>query len=622
MCGVCGIVSARQAVSAAEVTAMRDTMVHRGPDDAGLYLEPGVGLGHRRLSIIDLSPGGHQPMANGDGSLVVVFNGEIYNYRELRHELAGRGHTFASQSDTEVILHAYEEWGLEALSRFVGMFAFGLLDRPRRQLLLARDHVGIKPLYYWQGAGELLFASEVRALLARRHDLRRPDYAAVFDFLTLSRFDHDETTFFAGVRQVRAGHYMTVSLDRAEAGEQVPYWRPEPEACAARYDYGDAVGQFTRLLEESVGLQLRSDVPVGVFLSGGLDSSGLVALAAGRYPGRLRTFSVAYPGTEHDESAYIEAVLAQQPVEHRRTTPPPGKFAADLRRFVRAQEIPTNGPGPFSEWCVAELARGEVTVLLSGQGPDEMLGGYHRYFEPYLRSRWLDRGEGGRLAHWRAVGREARAIAGFTGRPLALLLGAALVPSTDWFRRQAHRRLRQRLLTSELRRHGAGVTVESPMSWPGRTPLDRALSESLTGWGIARLLHYADRNTMAFSLEARVPYLDHRLVEFCLGLPYGMKIRGTSTKWILREALRHRVPDCVVERRDKKGFPTPVSAWLRESRTVVEELLSPAAVRRRGLLREVAVRRLVTAHMSGTRDCGWLLWQLVNLEVWFQEFVD
>jgi asparagine synthase (glutamine-hydrolysing) len=601
---------------------MMDELVHRGPDDSGHFETEGVALGHRRLSIIDLSTAGRQPMANEDGTCIVVFNGEIYNFKELRPQLEGRGHRFRSHTDTEVILHAYEEWGLDCLSKFVGMFAFALYDSRQAKLLLARDHLGVKPLYFYRDAGRLLFASEMKAIQRVCPQSKSPNYAAIYDFVTLSRFDHDETTSFAGIQQVRPGHFLQLELGRESEAEQVRYWTCTPEEAADTNDYSNPTETFRRMFDESVALQLRSDVPVGVFLSGGLDSSAILTTAGGLTREKLQTFSVWHAGPEYDEQHYAEAVLSQCDVECYDTRPNSDKLATDMRAFIRAQEVPTNGPGPFSEWCVSELARGRVKVLLSGQGPDEMLGGYHHHFEPYVRSRYEEIVSTRAWSQLSEFYREIVQISRCAGRSVLYYLAAAGMSRAYVYKKRARRAVNDRLLLPELRQYGKEVLVESEEELAGATPLDRALGQTLMGWGIARLLHYADRNTMNFSLEARVPFLDHRLVEYCMGLPYRMKIRGHVTKHILRESMQERVPATILERTDKKGYPTPIGAWLRQQEPFVRQVMDPATLTRRRVLEPKVVQRLIDRHMTGRVDNGWTLWQLLNLELWLQEFVD
>ena len=623
MCGICGVVStASQPLEAEVLEPMMDELVHRGPDDSGRYVDERLGFGHRRLSIIDLSSAGRQPMTNEDGTCVLVFNGEIYNFKELRAQLEPRGHRFRSRTDTEVILHAYEEWGLDCLSEFVGMFAFALYDSKTATLVMARDHLGIKPLYYYRDRERLLFASEMKAILRVCPESRGPNFAAIYDFVTLSRFDHDETTSFEHILQVRPGHFIQFDLAAARASAQERYWNCTPEEASETNDYRDPTDTFRQMFDESVSLQLRSDVPVGVFLSGGLDSSTILATAHGMTPARLQTFSVWHAGPEFDEQEYAEAVLADFDADRHETRPGPDKLVEDIRAFIRAQEVPTNGPGPFSEWCVAELARGHVKVLLSGQGPDEMLGGYHHHFDPYLRSRYEEILSAREWSLWREFAGEIRQISRNAGRSALYYLAVAGLSRAFELKKRARRAVNHKLIAPELRQYGKELAIEPPQEPPGATPLDRTLGEALTGWGIARLLHYADRNTMNFSLEARVPFLDHRLVEYCMGLPYRMKIRGHVTKHILREAMRDRVPAVVLERTDKKGFPTPIGAWLRQQEPFVRQVLDPLALRQRHVLEPKAVGRLVDRHMKGRADNGWTLWQLLNLELWMQEFVD
>lgn len=632
MCGIVGIIARyEERVDLDRVKEARDMLYHRGPDDAGVYLDPKgrVGLGHRRLSIIDLSEAARQPMCNETGTIWMVFNGEIYNYKELIPLLEARGHVFRSTADSEVIVHAYEEWGVQCLSQFVGMFAFAIWDEGEQQLFLARDHLGIKPLYYYYGKQEIMFASEMKAIVKTISESRCPNYTAIYDFLTITRFDHDRNTFFESIFQLRPGHYLLLNLEQNNGfAEQRSYWACSPERSSEIYDYRRPVEIFREYFGKSIELQLRSDVPVGAFLSGGLDSSSILALASQKVKEPLRVFSVVYNEKECDERQWINDVTSAFRVIQKKTMPNQDKMVIDLERFVWFQETPTNGPGPFSEWCVAELAASSVKVVLSGQGADEMLGGYHYFYEPYFKTRLkellINHGNG--LSD---LWREIICVSEMTGMPFWYYLSYMLMPYPEQILHLGKRVIRDKLFLREFRTKGKKLCSEQHDLPDGATLLDRRLSDSILGWGLSRLLHYLDRNSMAFSLEARVPFLDHRLVEYCLGLPYYWKIQGVSTKHVLREAMSDILPKSIIERRDKKGFETPLAGWLHASQQWVRDLLSNQSFIKRGIFDPKQIELTLNNFFNevnkkglGRRTYSWEIWRMIQLELWFMLFLD
>jgi asparagine synthase (glutamine-hydrolysing) len=569
-----------------------------------------VGLGHRRLAIIDPGVGGHGPMASPDGRLWITYNGEVFNYRELRDELRGRGHEFRTASDTEVLLAAWSEWGEGSLSRLNGMFGFVLYDAGRGILFCVRDRFGVKPLHYTFDGRLFACASEIKALLVHPGVPRQPHLPAVASFLAAGTLDEGDQTFFRGIRRVPAGHFA--ALDLRSRGLSVTRWYTLPES----EERTAAPDELRGLLEDAVRLRLRSDVPVGTCLSGGLDSSSIVALTArlrGEADGR-RSFSVAYSDPGLDEAEHQDVVIRATGVTPSRTTPTAAELVRDLPALVHAQDEPFASAAPYSQWRVMSLARDAgVKVLLDGQGADEVLAGYHYHFGPYLAE--VASREG-----LRAALREARRAHDVTGRPLGFFLGMLAyhrVPAPGALRRYAvgraatHGRVPASLLDPSL------VTTNGGQRHVPRGTLLAERRANILSTSLPALLRYEDRSSMAFGVEARTPFLDYRLVERAMALPASALIRDGWTKAILRDAVRGLVPETVRLRRDKLGFATPERRWLREIAPQVREWLGPWS-RVRPLLRG----RRLARWLAGPDDAlsarpG--LWRLVSVELWMRD---
>ncbi|MBI4506641.1 MAG: asparagine synthase (glutamine-hydrolyzing) [Chloroflexi bacterium] len=621
MCGIAGIWHTDgRAVDEATLRRMIAVQRHRGPDGEGYHVAGAVGLGHARLKIIDLSPAAAQPMTNEDGSLWLTYNGEVYNYVELMAELRALGHTFRSRSDSEVILHAYEEWGERCVERFNGMWAFALWDERRRVLWCSRDRFGVKPFYYLWDGRTFACASEIKALLAFQPEARRPNYPYLLHFLTSGLFDDGSETAFAPVRSLPPAHALTV---RDGALRLARHWDYDAAQRAA-YDYGAPEATFRELLGDAVRLRLlRSDVPVGTCLSGGLDSSAIVALSSRLIDVPVRTFSAIYDEPEANEAPYVAVINERCRTLPHLVNPRPDDFMSIVPRIVWHQDEPTAGPGLYSQWHVMQRAHGVVTVLLDGQGSDELLGGYHHAFGPYLATVFR-RAAGGDLPAWRRLAADAAAIAALAGRSQAL---AALKPYLPAPLRALYRTWRGTEASGDVHRDLRALVgdtaIQRQYARRFADPLDDALYWSVASTSIPGLLHYEDRNSMAFGLEARVPFLDYRLVEFCLGLPFDDKVRGATTKHIMRRALRGIVPDEVLDRRDKKGYPTPLARWLRGPlRAPAADLLLGSRLPQRGVLRPAVVERKLAAHAAGRHDYSWEIWRWLTLELWFTQFID
>ncbi len=583
------------------LAAMGDRLAHRGPDGSGSHIAKNAGLVHRRLAIIDLSDEGLQPMTNEDGTLWIVFNGEIYNYVELREELIGKGHRFHSHSDTEVILHAYEEWGDGCLPRFNGMWGFAILDERKNELFCARDRFGIKPFYYAVAGGSFLFASEIKALLAHPGAGTKPDDEILGTYLAWGVQDHSGRTMFDGIFQLLPAHALRVTA----AGVQEPfrYWDVKVNPAIRSGTPDDAVaGVFLAKLTDATRIHLRSDVAIGTCLSGGIDSSTLTVLintlirdeAPASVGDRQKTFSVVFKDKRFDESRYIDEIVAATGVDAHRTTPSPEELWDDIGRLVYMQDEPFGSLSIYAQYCVMRLARNDVKVVLDGQGADELLGGYIGYQGSYTR---------GLLRSFHFL----TALSEFTG---------SLRRHRSFFRSAL-----AQLVSRRKRRGLLKVTGPKYDRYGGGLP--EVLYRELTAGNLPALLHYEDRNAMAFSIESRVPYLDYRFVEYVAGLPLNQKIRGGITKIALRNAIRGIVPESIRCRMDKMGFVTPEEVWMKEDlRPFVLEVLSSPSFAARKYWDADAVVQDYLAFLEGRSGYSWEVWRIICTELWLREFFD
>jgi asparagine synthase (glutamine-hydrolysing) len=622
MCGIAGIFHLQTAkpVDAARVRAMIDVQAHRGPDGGAVWTAPGVGLGHRRLSIIDLATG-DQPMASEDGKLVTVFNGEIYNFREVRAELEAMGAHFRTASDTEVILHGWRRWGPACLDRFHGMFAFALHDADAGTLFLARDRLGVKPLHYAElSDGSLIFASELKGLLAHPLFRRLPDLSAVDDYLGLG-YVPDDASIMAGVSKLPAGHHLTL-----RRGMPVPrplmWW----DVSFADREAGSTNALEERLvatMREAVRSRMIADVPLGAFLSGGVDSSSVVALMAEVSREAVQTCSIGFEEADHDETRYARIVAERFATSHRSRTVAAGDFDL-VDRLVDAFDEPFADASALPTYRVCELARETVTVALSGDGADEAFAGYRRHAFHAAEER---------VRGFVPAGMRARVFGGL----------GALYPKMDW----APQPLRAKTTLMALGRSGeeayadaVGVTgktmrhrlysdpairalqghraedryIKAMQGAPARDPIDRAQYADLKIWLPGDILTKVDRTSMAVSLEAREPLLDHRLIEFAARLPARLRLRGGTGKWLMKRAMRRYLPDEILYRR-KMGFVTPIATWFRGPLAAEASMIAHgSALVETGWFDSLAIEKVAADHRSGRSDHGRLLWQLMMLD--------
>jgi len=610
---------------------MTQTLSHRGPDDEGYYLEGPIGLGHCRLSIIDLTPAGHQPMSNEDGTIWLVFNGEIYNFLDLVADLRSKGHIFQSRTDGEVIIHAYEQYGIKCLSRFNGMWAFALWDERNHRLFCARDRLGVKPFYYHFDGYRFLFASEIKALLQDKNIKRQPNDLIIFDYLVHGYVDHSDETFFAGIKQLPPAHYLIIDDGNIKIDR---YWDLGPAQCLDDITDEKAAAHFHELFEDSVRLRLQSEVPVGTCLSGGLDSSSVVCvinrlLNEGHVPNqavigeRQKTFSSCFEDERFDERRFIQEVVSQTGVDDHYVFPQGEELFAELTRFVWHQDEPVAGTSQYAQWCVMRLAReNNVTVVLDGQGGDEALGGYHLFFPSHL----ADLARQMRVIRfWREDEQFRRIHAYPLDRQVRLLeLLRPWVPDAILTRRKTKRKLIELSKLDWLSRDFLSTNNhEMKFRQVYSSHLSQHLYRFLTRERLPSLLRYEDRNSMAFSLEARVPFLDYRLIEFVFALPNSQKLREGMTKVVLRNAMKGVLPERVRQRVDKMGFVTPESIWFRTvCKNNIEGIINSKSFQERGYFNAPIVRERFNRFCGESEHDSTLFWRCVNLELWLRIFLD
>ena len=630
MCGIAGVVAADRLApeDRARVLQMRDVIAHRGPDDAGLFVDDRAALGHRRLSIVDLAAG-HQPLANEDETVWIVFNGEIYNHAELRPGLEAAGHRYRTKCDTETIIHAYEQWGDACVERLRGMFAFAIWDAPKRRLFVARDRLGVKPVYWAETGGRLLFGSEIKALLRSGLIEPRADETRLPELLG-TRYLSGPGTLFKGIQRLLPGHTLAFENGTVSVRQywDVPAGRPGPETTAL--SDREAVERFRTLLEEAVRIRLMADVPLGMFLSGGLDSSAIAALMARMIDRPLQTFSVAFKQRAFSELDYARQVSRAIGADAHEVVIDDRDFFGALPRLLWHEDEPVAHPSSVPLYFVSELASRHVKVVLTGEGSDELLAGYGKY--PRALVNWHAGGAYNRLpgsARRFVADRIVPSLPGAAGRyARRSFLVKDRTPESMFFDNFAAIGLRRQRDLLSHRFHAASMAdaygpsrayFDAPN---GRsTILDRLLYADIKTY-LVELLMKQDQMSMAASIESRVPFLDHKLVEFAAALPPRLKLRGFTTKWILREAVRTLLPSEILSR-PKMGFPVPFGLWMREGwSSVARDVLLDSRSRARGIIEPAATERLIAAHASGAAEGGDAIWSLLNLELWYRTYID
>lgn len=603
MCGINGFSWRDRSL----IEKMNGCLEHRGPDDQSTYLDDNVSLGHRRLAIIDLSPAGKQPMANEDGTIWIVFNGEIYNFGEIRKDLEERGHRFSSRTDTEVIVHSYEEWGQDCIEKFNGMWAFAIYDKNKDLLFLSRDRFGVKPLYYCKGKRGLIFSSEIKGIL--EHDVERyPDDGIVFEYLAFGLVNHRRETFFKNIYSLMPGENLIYDIPRGCA-ETVKWYdlnsRVEDMPEASEEELAEKV---RNLFEDCIRHRLISDVPVGSCLSGGIDSSSIVCCMKNLVKGNIiKTFSLVFPGLNIDESTYINEVIKNTGVESYRTSPTIVDLMEDLEDLVWTQEEPFGTLSIYGQYKVMQIARSRgMKVLLDGQGGDEIFAGYSIYTNNYL----FECLKSGRLREFlKSVKPDfpsfVLASLMVKVKPLRSLLDKA-------------ERNRYKFLESFYKGDTSDHLQRKVFG------LNNALRGDINIYMIPHLLRYEDKNSMRWSIESRVPFMDYRLVELAASLGSRYKVRDGITKYIFRRAMDGIVPQKILERSDKVGFATPDKIWFvsTEFMEMVKGILMSSKFKSRGYWRCSEVENLLKEHLEGKKDNSGPIWRIINMEIWLRIFID
>lgn len=633
MCGINGIALAsnsRRSLDVRELERMRDVLTHRGPDAAGIFVDARMGLGHRRLSIVDVKSG-QQPMSNEDGRLQIVYNGEIYNHTDFRPLLEARGHVYKTLCDTETILHLYEEHGPDCVAHLRGMFAFAIWDRQRRELFIARDRLGVKPLYYAQSNdGSLYFASEIKALLETGAIRAELNYQALPDYLA-NHAPSGEATLFRGIKRLLPGHTL---LWRDGTVEIKRYWDIsfKKDENTRRSD-ASYIEEWSNLFRESVRLRLMADVPLGMFLSGGIDSSAIAAVMSSLVAGPISTFSVAFAEREANELEYARLVSRAFKTDHHEVIVSPEEFFAALPKLVWHEDEPLAHPSSVALFFVSQLASQHVKVVLTGEGSDELLAGYGRYRKTILNVQ-----AGTRYQQFAPAAVRNAIRKQIEGLPTASRLRQklqrtflTLSPDLESVYLDNFavfpRSMQASLLTAGTReRLGAApdpysVIRRALADTDATSLLDRLLYADTKSY-LHELLMKQDQMSMAASIESRVPFLDHKLVEFSAALPERMKLRGATTKYVLRQSMKGLLPEAILAR-PKLGFPVPVGSWFRGAfRNVVDEYVLGERAVSRGIFEPSFVRSLVDRHQIGDEDHSERLWALVNFEIWQRQFFD
>jgi asparagine synthase (glutamine-hydrolysing) len=586
------------------IQTMNEAIKHRGPDDTGLYNDENISLGHVRLSIIDLSSRGHQPMVDVSDNYYLVYNGEIYNFQEIREELVKKGIQFKSKTDTEVLLYSYIIWGPECLQKFNGMFAFAIYDKNKGMLFLARDRVGIKPLYYYHKGGKFIFSSEIRGILS--HDIeKKPNAKIIRDFLLFNISSHTNETFFCDINRLPKGHYITFNLKDNEI-KQTCWWKFS-FITETTDSYTQCVNTLKFLLKDSVRLRLISDVPVGTCLSGGIDSSSIACIIKDAGISDIVTFSATYPNFKLDETKYIDIVSKAASMKNYKIQPSAISLENDLFSLARSTSEPIGGPSGYAQYCVQKLAAANgVIVLLDGQGADELFGGYHYFFGFYLKN-LLVRGK-----VYKFLRELFGLIKGGHFKIGVLSLMFLLVPIS--VREQFF--IKKSLASAQLINDNSAETSFFQQYYQCSS-LHEAL-EFHMNYKLEHLLNSEDSNSMAHSREARVPFLDYRIMEFVMHLPDHFIIREGMTKTILRDAVKDILPPEILQRRDKIGFATPESEWLRHAK--FRHLLNIWFVENEPLCNDYIdlnkMKKYIQDHLSGKKDHGRELFQIIFLETW------
>lgn len=629
MCGICGKVyhAVDKKADKALIKKMSSVLTHRGPDDEGFYIKDNVGLAHKRLSIIDLTSAGHQPMSNEDGSIWIVFNGEIYNFLDLRDELIKKGHCFTSKTDTETIIHLYEEKGVECVHDLRGMFAFAIWDENKKRLLIARDRAGKKPLVYYQNDEGLLFASEIKSLLMDPSIKKDVDYNALHHFLTY-QYTPSPLTSFAGIKKLPPAHILIY-----ERGNIVlkRYWNLSYQKkleLPSLKDYGE---KFRDVFQEAVRIRLRSDVPLGAFLSGGIDSSLVVAVMSGLMNQPVKTFSIGFEEESYDETKYARIIAKKYKTDHHEFVVKPDAIDI-LPKLVWHYNEPFADSSAIPTYYVSKMTRDYVTVALNGDGGDESFAGYERYladkladyyrFVPnFLRERIIRKAVD--LLPYSTNRRS------FLRRLKRFVKGISEIPERRYVRWICFfdNEMKNELYTSSFKELTKGIdSVDLTVNWYKKADaekfIDKTLFVDVMSYLPEDLLVKVDIASMANSLEARSPFLDHKVMEFAASLPADLKLRGMETKYLLKHTLSDIVPKEILHRK-KMGFGVPIDVWFRNDlKEMAYDLLLDKKCTERGYFKKEVVKKLLDEHVSEQYDHSYRIWALLFMELWHKMFID
>tara|TARA_B000000475_G_C16005557_1_gene450754 strand:- start:2655 stop:4550 length:1896 start_codon:yes stop_codon:yes gene_type:complete len=631
MCGISGIINFnKKSVDESSIRLMMGKMKHRGPDDDGVFIEENIGFGFVRLSIIDLSDAGHQPMFDKSGRFMIIHNGEVFNYIELKNELLAKGYSFNSDTDTEVILYSFIEWGPGCLEKFNGMWAFCIYDRETGKLFLSRDRYGVKPLYYYLDKNRFIFSSEIQPILSTKNHKALPNEQIIFDYLAFNRTDHSNETFFKNIYKLEHGNYLSIDLNPAKDHfKNIPWYSTKIDSDHATihkgkwYDLKKEVlksepfgssEEYLEMFRSSINLRLRSDVPIGVCFSGGLDSSSIVSiLLENENQKNLNSFSAIYgSGKKGDESEFISQYDNIIKNMHF-TSPNSSDFLNDITKFTKLHTEPFPSTSIYAQYKVMELAKDHSVVTLDGQGADETLAGYHYFFGYYFKE-LLKSLSIGKLAN-EALGYFKNHNSTYALKAMAFLF----LPKKIQIKSQLNRR-------GYINTKFASQYSHSSLIPKSLYDID-SLHDSLLNhyeYKLEHLLKWEDKNSMAFSLESRVPFLDYRLVHKTLSLPSSSMIEKGVTKRILRESMSGIVPKKIRMRQDKVGFESPEGEWFRNPsfNKFISKILNSESFESRNIINSKSARSLYDKHLNNKIDVSNEIWKMINLELWYRQYID
>lgn len=626
MCGIAGCIEKSKCnVEKSKIKIMTDAIKHRGPDAEGQWVNANVGLGHRRLAIIDLDISSNQPMISHDGRFVISFNGEIYNYIELREELRTLGANFETNSDTEVIMEAYRYYGEECFNRFNGMWAFAIYDSSENIIILSRDRFGIKPLYILDRNDILAFASEVKSIIAAFPEENKPDIDSIYRYISGAVNENvDDKSYYENVKIFPQAKYMIYNLE-SNCYQYKTYWKVDERVFYERWILNrNPIKIFKELFEDSVRLRLRADVEVGACLSGGLDSSAIVGCASKKFHKSMHTFSSIYEDKDCNEEAYIKCVNKKWKTKAHYIKPDDyeEEFSKYIKEITYYHDGPTQGASLYSQYMVMKEVHNQVKVVLDGQGADELFAGYIPYYSYYLDDLLS---KGGLRNHLKAIktltimNLEWPDVIGAVSTDVII----KLVGISNSFKFQNNERIK----SEQMRRMQKPFTPDflskvkdmyQPITIPCVSKLNTRLCEDTLNRSIPSLLHNEDSNSMLFSIESRVPFLDYRIVEFAIALDGNYKIKNQWTKWIIRKACRQYLPNKIAKRKNKMGFPAPFARWLREgkSKEEIKEVIYSFA--NRNIVPKETIGNLYTSHIKGECDASAILFKYYSMELWLR----